>query len=249
MAPDSEIPENVQPAESNASVGRTGWDVVVSVKWFIVFAVAAVVATVLLYVAYREGYDVVGALATGAPYAVFAVGGYFAGWVFARLISALLDVPGRVCFYTDMKSMRMRVLLIPEPRYRTLSAHGAIMSFSTGGGRQAYLLRSFDDEAGTLDYGFIHTGDPEQVFAVREAYLRWEQDLIKTKAENVMLTHYPDVLGAEMAKISQRISLEDIETALGLRYPDVSVDVEPGVSKDPEPEASPEEVPDEQPDA
>lgn len=236
MSSEEETGITAYPDEVPEQFGRTGWDVFHSGRFWIFGTIIGVAAAALVIYAVYSGAlsaDSIGSFIGECwPIFIAPLVGIAMGW---KTVMMLYQADARYLLYTDLGSGSLRLLQIPEKRFRMMRQAGNSFSLHSGGGRQVYLVRDFDIESGYIDYGWVHEERAEVVAVDLDAYNRWRDDLTTTKIENLQLMANPKVIAAELSKKNLKEHLDRLCKALGIGNDELDAPSENATSPETEP--------------
>lgn len=197
--------------------GRTGWDAAHSARWWIfIIGIIVAAAALLIYAVSSEIITAEGIVSFAKdnwPTFAAPILGLMMGW---WSVNRFYEPSARFLLLTDLESNEVRVIRVPEARFRMMRQAGNTFSLHSYGGRQVYLIRGFDEYSGYIDYGWVHEERAEVVAVNLDAYNRWRDDLTRTKVENLQLIANPQVMAAELSRRNLKDHLDRICFALGL---------------------------------
>jgi hypothetical protein len=210
------IPEDMDP-DMPEMYGRTGWDAAYSLRFWLLGAlvVGSIIAAVYLCMTNGvfDGISFGDILNEYWPALVSPFFGMAMGWY---AIKKLYIVGGRYLLQTDLKHGTVRLMFVPEARFRTMKQAGNTFVLNTLGGTPVYLIRDVDFESGYIDYGWVHEERAEVVAVDLDAYNRWRDDLTDTKVENLQLIANPQVIAAGLSRKNLKDHLDRLCAALGI---------------------------------
>jgi hypothetical protein len=228
---------DLNPAD-RSKVGRTFWDVLVASRIVILIIVLAIFICIGGYLIYSKDPGLLSRIIDAViPYSSLVIFLFF-GWVLCKFTFKRLYVPvSRLALWLNLKTGTVRLIRIPEARFRMMNTVGDSVLFRGVSGIPVYLVTSVTEEK--IDFGWIHSARPEIVFAERELFLEWRELLEDVLKDNIRLMADPEILAAEMTRQGLKDVVAGFAKALGITRVKMQKETEK-IDHDVKPQSEPE---------
>lgn len=200
--------------------GRTGWDLLYSVRY--ILAVAGIIgfAVFLMLVDVISVEELFGFLSEFIPLGIiaFGLGAYFADNILKRLYQT------RYRFVlTISKNDVVSLKAIPEPVFRYFNQTGNNYVLMSVCGTPVYLANDIDLQHGIIDYGWAHMDKWECVATDRKMFREWKKQHIQNLLRNLELERF--LTGKTLEKVLKAVnaSLNDIEQCYRMAEKELTV--------------------------
>lgn len=200
---------------STPDVGRTIWDVLSRSRNTILILMGIVVSAALIYFIYKNNPEIISqAWAAIAPYVSLPIFLIFGLLLCRFTFKKLYNPVSRLLFWYDVDNGIIRLIRVPEERFRAMNTVGDSVLIRGTSGIPVYLVNGVTEDS--IDFGWIHTIRPELLFAERQFYIDWRDLLEDLLYDNINLMANPEILAADMTRKSLKNTLDGISTALRL---------------------------------